>query len=833
MLTVSLASLRRHRQRYAAAALAVLLGVAFSALTFSFTASATNGLGDALAEQYAAADVVVQTPTGRVPPALVSRIAALPEVSASAVSSSRTLQVRWSTTGGPSYVSVGELPDPAELRWQELEIGRFPAGPHEAVLASSTAESRDLGIGDTVELTELNGARGPGPDDQRRHQHQVRVVGLVDSQAAVTGSSEVFVPGGVLARWDHRTATSQVVATAAAGVSPDELRAAVTTMDRRLDVRTSDQLRREATSSLTGGVDVVGLFFQAFALIALFVAALVIANTFTIVLAQRTRDLALLRCVGAERRQVFAGVLLEALVLGVVAAAAGVALGLGLGALLVLGLDRTSLPLSLSLASPTAVGVAVPFAVGVVITLVAALPPARRSTKVRPLQALRPDGPATTIRTNRHRNVSGAVLLCGGGLGLLVAMRTSSVLVGVLAGSLTFLGVLVLGPVIFPALVRSAGSVRGLLPRRVRGGVPVELALANAVRNPGRTAATSSALLIGVTLISVLTVGASSVSASSAVAIDSTNPVDLVVATGTSELTEGLVEQLRSIDGVSQVAALRGRTARAGRDQVTVATVGAADRRLLRDPQLASSLAGDTAVLPADHGGPRRGAIRVTSGTREVRLPATSSALPAGPILVPPPVLAALGGPARTVAVWLAVSADANPQAVMSDLDSVVAATGQEADLQVSGGYLERVALSRALEVMLLVATGLLAMAVAIALIGVSNTLSLSVIERTREQGLLRALGLTRVQLRATLAAEAVLMSSTAAALGVLLGIALGWAGTVTLIGTVTDQGAVLDVPWVRLGGIVVVALVAGLLAAHLPGRRAARIAPATALAHE
>lgn len=833
MLALAFASLRLHRRRYAAATVAILLGVAFSTLTFTVINAATRGLGDALVQQYSAADVVVTTPSGRIPPALAAQVAALGQVGSSTVSHSDTYAAHWPGTTATSYVGISEIPNAADLRWQPLAAGRFPARPDEVALSSSTASSEAVTIGDVFRLSGL-GRGGLG--------HRVTVVGLVDTEPGITVSSAVFTPDGVLAAWSARTAGGELVATATAGVSPDQLRAAIDTLDGPGLAQTTDQLRRQATSSLTDDIDLLGLFFQAFAAIALLVAGLVIANTFTIVLAQRTRDLALMRCVGAERRQVLRTVVLEALALGVVAAFAGVATGLGLGALLVLALDRSSLPVAFRLTAPTPGSVVVPSVVGVVITLLAAVAPARRATMVAPLEALRPATLVAASTTGRVRLCLGLLMLLVGALGLLLATVSGSLLVGVAGGCVSILGVLALGPVVIPGLIRGLGSVRRVLPRRLRGGVPAGMAVANAVRNPRRTAATASALLIGVTLISTLTVGASSVSASSSAAINHNNPIDVTVTEGgpgggAGHATGGLVtarlaNEVRSGDGISGVVLLAGRTVKVGRTVVTVATADDDAQGVLRDPQLASTLrAGNRAVVPYSYGGSIRPRITITSGKRSVTLSVTYSAIASGPILIPAPALAALGGADRPVGLWVEASGDADPQSVMDDVQRAVGSVPGGDSLVVSGGYLDRAAIDHALNIMLLVATGLLATAVLIALIGVSNTLSLSVVERTREQGLLRALGLTKGQLRAMLASEAILMAFVAAALGVSLGIVFGWAGTVTLIGNVTEQSPVLDVPWTRLGLVVTVALVAGLLASVLPGRRAARLSPANALA--
>lgn len=283
MLVLTLASLRLHRRRYTAAALATLLGVAFLTVTLSVTQAAKRGIGDALVQQYSAADVVVTSPSGKIPDRLAAGVAGLPQTGSSAVIHTDTYAVHWPRSSDTSYVEVGEIPGPTALRWQPLDGGRYPAEADEVVIDSATAAAEGPKAGSTLTLSGL-GSRGT--------DHRVTVVGLVDLQSAITGSGGVFTAAGALAAWSPRAGSAELVASAKPGVSPDELRDAISRFDTAGVVQTADHLRTEATSSLTDGIDVLGLFFQAFAIIALFVAALVIANTFTIVLAQRSRDLA-------------------------------------------------------------------------------------------------------------------------------------------------------------------------------------------------------------------------------------------------------------------------------------------------------------------------------------------------------------------------------------------------------------------------------------------------------------------------------------------------------------------------------------------------------------
>lgn len=821
MLRLTLASIRLYRRRYTATALAIILGVAFCAATFAATAAAKRGLGDALAAQYSAADVVVRPNTGSVREATAAQVADLPEVSAVTVADNAWLPVQWADTPGDSYTSIGEIATAASLRWQRLAEGAFPKGADQVVLSEALAERHGVSVGDTVDVS------------IRSRPFSAEVVGLVES---IKGGDapEVFVADGVVDDWRRVGGTSELLVKAASGSSPDDVAAAVSAAGVAGQVLTTDEARTEATSSLTDDIDLLGLMFQAFAAIALFVAGLVIANTFTIVLAQRSRDLALMRCVGALRRQVLTTVLAEAVVLGLAASLAGVGVGLGLAAALVAVLNQTSVPVPMTLAVPGLAVLAIPFLLGAAITVLAAIGPARRATRVAPLAALRPDQPVTVRSApGAVRVVAGLLFGAVGGAILVLAMQRSSLLLGVAGGGVSFFGVLVLGPVIVPAILRVVGWVQGMLPRRLNGGVPASLSIANSLRNPRRTAATTSALLIGVTLISVLTVGASSLSASATAAVDHNNPVDVVVSANDG-ISPEIVQRITDTDGVASAVTIEGKSVTIkGRDVVVASVSQDQVDDVVRDAALRGRLA-SSARAEVPWGSSDLISFR---GADDVTLPgidgdaisvrATTSTLPEGPILVPAEVLAKVKGTPVTGAMWLRIDPDQDARALMADLDAIATDDG---GIGITGGYLERSTIDRALDIMLLIASALLGMAVVIALVGVGNTLSLSVIERSREQALLRALGMTRVQQRAMLASEAALMALVAAGLGVALGIGFGYAATVTAIGNVTEQSAVLDVPWQRLGLVVVGALVAGLLASLMPARRAAKITPASAL---
>lgn len=829
MRRMILAALRGHAGRYVAGGLAIMLGVAFVATALMVTNSASAAMQEAVAAQYSRADLVLTGRSEPLTPKFVGKVSEIDGVGAAAGVAQGTLKATYPGAARQSTVQMRGLPADPALRWQRVTGGRLPERVNEVAVQDDLAADKHLRLGSvlTIHLT------------QDRDQ-TVRVVGTVTGGSFVDSMSMVVTDQAMRA-WYTDLTYSELLVKAASGVDPTELRGRVAAdVAGAAAVQTSDERATEAVASLTGGVDVYGGFLLGFAGIAVFVATLVVANTFTILLAQRTRELALLRCIGALRGQVFGSVIVESLLLGVVASLIGIGLGVGLAAIAMELLSRSSLGLPPGGLRLTPVGLAVPLAVGVLTTVAAALVPARRATRVSPLAALRPDvAPAARSRAGVARAVLAAVCFLGGAAALAGALRMDEIMLALVAGIggglLSFLGVLFGAPILVPGLVRLLGGVTGRL-----GGVPGRLAVGNAVRNPRRTAATSVALLVGVTLISMMTVGAGSVQGTLHQTLDTEYPLDLAVDGGSSALPTGLIRDVERIDGLEgsltvNSASVRAGSSGKGSETYASAVDPVAVRKVFRDPAGIDGLAPGTAILGPSTAGQLgvqdggdlrlRGAdgrgidvrVRVVSNTNTPQLLMTTADL------------ARVAPKAPVTGVWGKVADGADGTRVAERARELV---GDNDGVSLQGAAVERELYDRVLDVLLLIATALLAVAVVIALVGVGNTLSLSVIERTREQALLRALGLTRGQLRAMLASEAVLIAAAAVVAGAVLGIGYGWAGTRILLGTVTDHVS-LAVPWDRLVLVAVIALAAGLAASVLPARRAVKVAPAAALGDE
>ena len=811
MREVTLASVRVYARRYVAAVVAVALAVAFVVTTNALTSATKAGMVADLGSSFAGAEVVT---TGLGDVHAAGRTVRAAEAAGGGAAANAVVWTR-ASVGGTSITDdapIGTIADDgaSALRWQTLVAGDFP-GPGEIVVDEHEAEARGVTIGDTVTL-------GTGRDTI-----DVVVSGTVASSTSPHGAS-AYVTWPDFAVFGETGWVQHVVAR---GISVDELD---DVLPQRYVVQEVDDYLTSAQQDMTRGVDVIAIMLLVFAAVALFVAVLVISNTFTVLLAQRQRDFALLRCVGATRRQVLRAVRLEALVVGAFSATLGVLLGIGLGHGLVAGASALleSVPIGSVELSPLWLGGG--WLLGVLVTRGASVLPARRGSRVAPLAALRPDH-AVAVRTRAGRGrIALAALALWVGSALLWFSITSHELLPMLAGGfVSFVGVLLLGPFLVPAVIRLVGLLVGRL-----AGTTGRLAVANAVRNPRRTAATTASLLVGVTLITSMVVGMATVRTTVDEEMDAQYPLDLTL-TGTEVLTDDVVADVEAIPGVERVARVAGATVELTSRKLdlgatTVLAPGDAIRPVVRGrPAFLAPKPGEV-YLPWDayrESGYRPG-MKVTAVVdgRETVLRARVADGIGHVALVAPRTLDTLVTSTAGRSLWLRVDDGADAEDVTGALTALARATGAE----VSGGIVDRAWVDLQLDVMLGAVVAMLAVGVLIAVVGVGATLGLSVLERTREHALLRALGLTRRRLRFTLSAEAVLLAGVAGVLGAVLGTAYAWIGVEAVVGEVIEQ-TTLVVPWVQVALVALSAAVAGLLAGVLPSRRAARVSPAAGLA--
>ncbi|QHT56349.1 FtsX-like permease family protein [Cellulomonas sp. H30R-01] len=839
MLRLTLAQMRRSVGRLTAAAVAIAIGTAFLAATLVAGNVLQRTGYDSVTAQFGDADLVV--------------------TSGAAVQDLDTVRdVPGVFAADPLLLGGAELSNGARTTYQMLlaqpgderlasvvaPTGRVPAAAGEVALPATTLDRLDAAVGDTLEV------RWSSPSDDgewTEHEGDVTVVGLADDPAgawSAYGGAGLATTSDVL-EWSGEAAQDSVPAQILVVTDgSSQVQADVTTALDDADVLTKREAAEAAVEQITGSGNALVMVVLGFAAVALLVAALVIANTFQVLVAQRARTLALLRCVGAVKRQLRLSVLFEATVLGIAASVGGVVLGLGLAqaALAVLARADTGTPLPSTIAvTPTVV--LVPLLVGTLVTAVASLVPAREATRVSPVAALRPvDAPSVSARGGRVRLALSLLLLLGGAAGLLVAVAASAAQVGepvlllglgVLGGALSFVGVL-LGAVFWiPRVVSLAGRALATT------GTSARLAAANTLRNPRRTATTSTALLIGVTLVVLMSTGAASARRSITAGLEDHYPVDVAISAvggaGDESVPASVVAEVADVPGVEQVVEVP--TASVVLGDGTFVVLRAPDpaeaAAVLRDADALDRLEDGTVVLPAAR------EDTVTEGDTTVEavgtdgeptgesatLRAVHSSLGGVDAVVTPATLRGLVGDAPVQTLWVRLDPDVDAATTALAINDAVSS---DAVLVESAGA-ERQQYENLIDDLLAVVVGLLGVAVVIAVVGVANTLSLSVIERRRESATLRAIGMSRRQLRWMLAYEGMLIAGMGAVLGTLLGLLYGWAGAAIILAGMGEMQ--LALPWDDLLMVLAVALAAGLLASVLPGRSAARTSPVAALA--
>lgn len=836
----ALAQLRATPGRFVAVTVAILIGTAFIAATGVFSATFRAAVADAAAAQYRAADVVV-VPDGDAvydPAAaatLVDDVRAVPGVSA--VTPVSDNYAEYAAEGSRGLLRARTLPDDPAQRWTDLTAGRWPTGDDEIVLTQDTADRGNLPVGSTLTL---QGWQAPSAADgtPATPRATFTVVGLVDAAGAPSGANVGYATAAALAPLFPGSPPSYLLVSGTGG--EQALAGAVgAAVSGRAEVQTAAAASAAAAQVAEQQVRILGDVLTGFAVVAIVVAMIVIATTFTTLIAQRRRQIGLLRCVGATRGQVRTQVLLEAAVLGAVGGVLGVLLGVvgGFGVAQLFGVSSAGLAVD-------GAGLVVTAVAAVLFTVASAWVPSATAMRVAPLAALRPvdSDVASAARQSRKRVVIALGLAVPGVVALVVGATAGQFELALLGGAATAVGVLLLSRTFLPPLIAALG------PAGRVAGVPGRMAAGNLLRNPGRTASSGTALMLGVGLIVTLLVGSGSAAATMDRELSDRYPVDLTLSAADGSLASrapGLAARLAGVPGTGDVVILPGTEATlsisAGgqdiEDSVTVlgapaggvpASVQPAPGELLIDLDqwgIKGPVEGVTARLTAPDG--------TMSAALSVR-PAPVALV--GPqsgvsVVVAASTLNLLAPAAPATVVWAGITDQSRTNEIVAAVNRLAVQDGglQDGGVLVGGSAPIRTDQQKALGQILTFAIGLLAVAVVIAVVGIANTLSLSVVERTRESGLLRALGLQRGQLRRMLAVEAVLLAVAGTLVGVLAGLLFGWAGASAAI-TAAGESLVLDVPWSQLAAVLGGAVVAGLLASVLPARRAARTAPVAAL---
>ncbi|MGN9767224.1 ABC transporter permease [Micromonospora sp. SD12] len=815
MIRTTLRQLRAEALRLMLSSLAIVLGVAFIAGTLIFVDGMRAGAYERAGAFDRYTDLAVYSATDDpLPAVLVEKVRALDGVAAAEGELLGSGGIV-GADGRPvlGYAVLAAIPVDEALRSYDVVAGRLPDRPGEVVLDAATVEQEGFALGSGVRVGGGGGAARPytlvGTVDVAGTARDVGgpFIGLVGADALAVTGQRGYDRIMVAAR--PGAADGALVERAAGAVGAG---ATVKTRQRILDDAVTDAVR---------DLEQFNMVLLTFAGVAVVVAGFVIANTFAIVLAQRTRRTALLRLVGATRGQLFRAALLEAALVGLVASAAGVLIGVALAGGMNQVMTRLDAPVPGGL-TVTASTVLVSLLLGTAITMGAALLPAWRGTRVAPVAALTDAAVQPARGAGRLRLTAGAVVFAAGIAALLAAAYAVQVVLVAAGGVLTFFGIVLFGPVLVPALVRVLGW-----PARRLFGATAGLAVANAVRNPRRIAATATALVIGIGLVSAFVVGARSTKDGIERSVDAEIGVDWLVTGIGGDLPAPLVAELRARPELAVVHEQRGAVAADVRIQVahpalvgrtlTGVVSGQVDRlgpgQVLVHRELAEARGWTTGSTVTVRGRPLRVAAVVTADGPTL----AGSPVPAGHVIeVVDADFATLFPDERGYLAEIDPADGVSAAQARAAIEAVVARY-PTANLMDQGAYKKM--LTATVDMLLALVTALLGLAVVIALVGVANTLSLSVVERTRENAVLRAVGLTRGRMRAMLAVEAVLMALVGALLGVGLGTGVS-AAAMALLARISGDFAVV-LPVGQLGLILGVAVVAALVASVLPARRA------------
>jgi putative ABC transport system permease protein len=837
MWVATLRGMLAHKLRLVLTTASISLGVAFLAGTFVLTDTMGLAFEQLFGKVSAGTDAVVRT---QAPYAASEGVGtARPPISASTLSSISAVdgvRVAEGTVSGYALMTdndgdavlgsggaptVGSsLPDDETLRGDvEVLTGAAPVGRGEVVIDATSAEDHAIALGSTIKVL-FHGST-----------EELTVVGTVGF------AGEKDLGGTTSAYFDTRTAQrflgvagmyDSIDVGAANGVDAEALTERLNgVLPPGAEAVTGAAVAQENADAMSNDLKVVGILFTVFAAVALFVGAFIIWNTFTMIVTQRSWEIALLRSFGATRRQVMTNLMLEAVVLGAAASAVGIGLGMGVAFGLRILMDQVGLALPSTTLQLEPRTVWVSLLVGTLVTVIAATVPARRATQVLPVEALRDATPGAEHPSVRRALAGGGLLVVGLGgiLATLLADVEARVLgLGVL---LVIVGVMVSLPFVVRPLASAIAA-----PLRLRG-MPGELAQQNAVRNPRRTASTAAALMIGLTLVVSMGVLATSLKASFGGVLSERLSADLFVTVPTSQssgFSGSVTEAVAAVPGVDRVSP-------SGFGQARFEGAGANFSSV--DPATAASMmeipstSGSTADLDqesilvsegaaSEHGwevGDSVAASFAASGSHDLRI---AGIYEKGWIqedyVVSVAAQNAFAGPQLVSMVLVDLAPGADQDEMKSAISSALA-DHPDALVRDQAGFVKFA--SGFLDTMLTFVTVMLLLAVLIALLGIVNTLALSVYERTRELGLLRAVGMTRSQVRAMVRWESVVISLIGALSGAVLGIGIGLAGAQALQFWGVNS---LAVPTAQVALYVGLAAVAGVLAALGPARTASKV---------
>ena len=860
MLRTTFRSLWSHKRRLVSTCIAIVLGVAFMAGTLVLTSTINRIFDDIFANLNENTDAIVRgdvlfknhhtgSQRARLPESLVAKVGAVRGVKAVAPTLTNTTLTLLDKNGEPMGgqgppTFVASWTDNKDLNSYQVASGRAPAAMGEAIIDRATADAGPFKIGDTLVLIAPVG------------REKLKLVGTsrfgnADSSGGLIAIGTTLEQAQTFAGEPNRLDTIDVKAVP--GITPSQLVARLTeaNLGPKVDVVTGRQAADETASEIKSAFAFFSTILLVFAAVALFVGMFIISNTFGILIAQRTRELALLRALGATRRQVLGSVLVEAGVVGLVSALLGFLVGVGLAFVAFWGLRKGGIDLPSAGLAVTPSAALTAIIVGVAVTGAAAVVPAIRATRVPPIAALR-DVAIDTSGNSVGRAAVGFMMLVLGGIAVIPAFAadpTSESLPRVGVGLALILGaVLVLGPVIARPLSTIVGAPLPLIK-----GVTGRLARENAMRSPRRTASTASALIIGVTLVGFITVFASSAQTSITSSVSGGFRGDFIIQPitfggATGGLPPKVADDLRKVDGVDQVASIRSTIGQVKlpRDRTATDFIAGIDPEAFQKVFKISMTVGRFGPLTADE----MVVDRELARTKHLKVGDKITVIAAGDktanfrivgigddlailslfgqqFVTSNEGFAKLSSTPTDFLSGITLDRSTSPEkvrpALKAELEPYPTMKLQDRD-QFTGSLVAQI------KALLNVIYALLAVSIIIALIGIANTLSLSINERTRELGLLRAMGMSRSQLRSTVRWEAVIVALMGTGLGVILGLGLSW----ILVKALVSQGiTTFSVPLTGLIIEVVFGAVLGIAASLRPAAKAAKLNVLQAIATE
>ena len=847
MTKVSVRNIGAHKLRLALTVLAVVLGTAFISGSLMFTNMLERTFDSAVSSMYDDVDVAVKPAEGKsvVPAEVRESLAADPQVARVAVDGSEPVVIADAeanaiqTGGGESRVGL-YYPDDAVVGPPfDITEGNGPTKPGEALLNAAGAENYGIAVGDTIIVVDPEG------------RHEMTVTGLYTDELDRAASLMVKVPESAFVEfYTNGRYVPGLTLKAAEGTDPAQLKDRIAQEHSDLTVKEGSVLADDLSKQIRQGLSFVSYFLTAFGLVGLLVGTFLIANTFSMIVAQRTKEFALLRALGASKGQITRSVVVESLLIGLLGSALGVVAGAGLVAVIRAVMDAKGMGLPGAGSGLSVSAVAVPIVVGALVTVLSAWAPARRAGRVEPVEAMRSSESAAP-QPLVARTVFGTLLLAAGGALLAWGVMWDdgstgrrAALVGA-AAVLIIVGLFLAGPALSLPVVPVLGRIIG-----APFGSVGSLAATNSKRNPRRASATAFALMLGIALVTAIGMLGSTMERSVDDVLENDVEADMILQgpqLGTFPIPNDLPERVKDVDGAGEVVSYtQARVTVNGEFSNQFGPVGATDV-IAGDPgelvaltmtEGSSSLDDGGVLLPASLASEKGLAV---GDTVTIAAPGWESAPEAEATVtglfedsqlfvswvLSQKTVEQLMPPESFKVLMVGVNGDGsvsedelrtNLEAAVHD-DIVVQVRSPE-DL---GGEAQQM-----INQMLYILYALLSLAVVIAVLGIINTLTLSVIERRQEIGMLRAVGTQRGQVRTMIILESVQIAVFGALLGVGAGLLLGWAFLTVL----ADQGLEnIAYPWTLIGGMLAGSVLVGIVAALWPAQRAAKTPPLDAIA--